>query len=253
MEKEAAEAATTGIITLDDGQAYNFGRATTNTITPAVLWSVTATASPIGDLDDILDSLQENGKTEGNAAVYGYSAFKAMLDTDEVKNIADNRRLNFIQAGDAVTLPALPANLQFMVANGFKYVAYVTTYKGRGVHLFQYNEKYQTDAGAWTEHMDPKNVFVFDSDARYDRYFGPRVRFDIETENERIVNRLLGIESMKNQILDEQGMGVIDSRMFNFDTFLNSSKTVIESHVYTSPIYAPTHVDAAGLLGGVIA
>ena len=61
MEKEAAESIMTGVITLDDGGTYDFNRSTGNTITVNPLWTVTATASPIGDYDDLADALQENG------------------------------------------------------------------------------------------------------------------------------------------------------------------------------------------------
>lgn len=254
MELAAAESISTGIITLDDGATYDFGRSTTNTITPLTLWSVTNTASPIGDLDDLSDSLQENGKTEGMAAVFGYSAFKAMLDTDEITNIADNRRLSFVQAGDSKTLPSLPADMQFMVQNGFKYMAYLTTYKGRTIYIFTYNEKYQNDAGTWVDYMNPKDVLLLDHTARFDRYFGPRIRFDLMTEDERIMNRLLGIESMQNQVVNQEGAaGILDARMFHHDGFLGPNKDVITIETYTGPIYAPTQVDAAGLLDGVIA
>ena len=254
MELEASESLRTGIITFDDGGTYNFDRATTNTIVPAVLWSVVATADPMGNIDDLADSIQENGKTEGMACVMGTSAFSSFLDTDQIKNIADNRRLNFVQAGDSKELPGLPSDMQYMLNNGFKYMAYMTTEKGRTIYIFTYNEKYQNTGGTWVEYMPLKDVLLFDHTARYDRYFGPRIRFDLETENERVMNRLLGLDGIRNQVLDTSiPSGVIDARMFHHDGFLGDNKTVITIESYTGPIYAPTHVDAAGLLDGVIA
>ncbi len=254
MEKEAAESLLTGIITLDDAEVYDFDRAATNTIVPAILWSVVATAVPIDNIDDLADSLQENGKTEGMACVMGVDAFTSFLATDQITAIADNRRLNFVQAGDNRGLPAIPADMQWMTDADFKYAAYVTTNKGRTIFIFTYNEKYQNDAGTWIEFMPTKDVLLFDHMARFDRYFGPRIRFNLQTEDERIMNGLLGLENLHSQVInDTVPVGVLDARMFHHDGFLGDNKTVIGIETYTGPIYAPTHVDAAGILDGVIA
>lgn len=254
MEKMAMQSMTTGTITLDDAGSYDFNRSTDNTITPSTLWSVTATASPIGDIDDACDAVQENGKTEAMAGIMGYSALSAMLETDEIKNTADNRRFEFVMAGASRSLPGLPADMMYLEEYGFKYMAYLKTYKGRDVYLFTYNEKYQTDAGVWTDYMNPKDVLLFDHTARYDRYFGPMIRFDIELENERIVNQILGINSVRaGAINDIDATGVIDARMFHNDSWLAEDKTNIMLESYTGPLYVPTQIDAACLLDGVIA
>lgn len=254
MELAASESMRTGIITLDDGETYNFNRSTNNTIVPSTLWSVVATASPIGDYDDLADSIQENGKTEAMASVIGWEAFRAMINTDEISNIADNRRFSFIQAGDSKGLPSIPTDMQYLVDNGFKYQAYMTTYKGRTIYLFTYNEKYQNSAGTWVDYMPTKDALLFDHTARYDKFFGPRIRFDIMTEDEMIMNRLLGLEDLQQQFINnEDPTGVLDARMFHHDGFLGANKDVITIETYTGPIYAPTQVDAAGLLDGVIA
>lgn len=254
IEQEASESLRTAIITLDDGGTYNFDRASGNTIVPAILWSTVATAVPINDIDDIADAIQENGRTEGMACVFGTDAFTAFLETDQITAIADNRRLNFVQAGDSRGLPGIPSDMQWMLDAGFKYAAYVTTDKGRTIFIFTYNEKFQNDAGTFIEYMPTKDVLLFDHTARFDRYFGPRVRFDIEDENERIINRMLGLDNLRSQVINESvPVGVLDARMFHHDSFLGDNKSVIGIESYTGPIYAPTHVDAAALLDGVIA
>lgn len=255
MEAVAAESMTTGKITLDSGEIYDFNRSTGNTITPSTLWTVTATASPIGDIDDACDAVQENGKASAAVGLIGYTALTAMVNTDEVKDTADNRRFEFVQAGSGTKrLPDLPADMQFIVDNGFKYMAYVQTFKGRSVYLFTYNEKYQDSSGTWTDYMNPKDVLILDHTARYDRYFGPRIRFDIETESEMIVNRMFGIDGMQQQFLNAQDVGgVVDARMFHMDAFLAADKTNIMVETYTGPLYVPTQIDAACLLDGVVA
>lgn len=254
MEAQAAEALLTGTCTLDDGGSYDFDRSTSNTIVPSTLWSVTATASPIGDIDDACDAVQEQGKTEASAGIIGYSALTAMVATDEIKNNADNRRFEFVYAGDIMTQKPYPSSMQYLVDNGFKYMAYVKTYKGREVYLFTYNEKYQNSAGTWVDYMNAKDVLIFDHMARRDRYFGPRIRFDMMTQDEILLNRLLGIEALQQMAVDESNQtGVFDVRMFHNDAFLSDSRTSITVETYTGPLFVPTAIDTTALLDGVIA
>lgn len=257
MEKQAAEAVLTATCTLDDGAEYDFDRSTSNTITPSVLWSVTATATPIGDLDDAADALQEQGKTEGSAGIIGWEALKAMLATDEIANLSgkDGKRFEFVQAGSGLAqLPAIPADMQYMIANGFKYMAYVKTYKGRDIYLFTYNEKYQTDAGTWTDYMNSKDVLLMDHTARRDRYFGPSIKLDLVTPEQRAINSYLGLGNLRSRALNSvTPSGIIDARMFHHDATMNASRTAFTIETYTGPLYVPTAVDTTCLLDGVIA
>jgi len=257
MEKQAAEAINAATTTLDDGGAYDFDRSTDNTITPSVLWSVTATATPIGNIDDGLDAIQENGKTEGGVGLIGWEALKAMLATTELINLSgkDGKRFEFVQAGSALAqLPALPADMQYLARNGFKYMAWLKTYKGREVYLFTYNEKYQTDAGVWTDYMNSKDVLLMDHTARRDRYFGPSIRLDLVTPEQRAINSYLGLNSARAMALnDVSPSGIIDARMFHHDAFMNETRTAFSIETYTGPLYVPTAVDTTCLLDGVTA
>ena len=254
MEAEAAESMLTGVITLDDGGSYDFDRSASNTMTPLVLWSVVATADPIGNIEDACDAVQENGKTEAMAGIIGYEALNAMVGTDQITDIADNRRFEFVQVGDQRRLPDLPSEMQYLVANGFKYMAYLKTFKGRDIYLLTYNEKYQNSAGTWVDYMNSKDVLLFDPAARYDRYFGPRIRFDLQTQDEMIMNRLLGLDAATMATINGlDAAGVIDARFFHHDGFLSEDKTTIMLESYSGPLFVPAQIDAAALLDGVIA
>lgn len=254
MEAEAAEALLSGTITLDDGGSYALDRSTDNTITVSPLWSVVATADPIGDIDLACDTVQEHGKAIGKAGIIGYAALNAMINTDQIKNLSDNRRFEFVMVGDNRRLPDFPSEMQYLVENGFTYMAYVKTMKGRDVYLFTYNEKYQNAAGTWVDYMNSKDVLIFDPSVRRDRYFGPRIRFDVMTQDEIMINRLLGIDNLVNMTVNEMDpTAVFDPRMFHIDTFLNETKTAITVESYTGPLFIPTHIDASALLDGVIA
>lgn len=254
MEAMYAEALCYGTLTLDDGQQYDFDRSIDLTITPSTLWSVTATASPLADYDSLIDAGKEKGRVTFKAFVHGFEAYEAFLNTDEIKNIADNRRLHFVQAGDKVQLPALPSDIAYLEDAGFTYVAYAITYKGRKVYLFVYDEEYENASGTSVPYMNSKDVVAFAAEARRDKYIGPPIRFPIQTADEMMLNRVLGIEALHNTAVNEAApTNVLDARMFHHDMFLSKDKTAITVNTYTGPLPVPTQVDASGVLDGVIA
>jgi len=255
MEAMCVEALSSGILTLDDGTTYDFDRSTDNTITVSILWSVTATADPIGDFDIAIEKIQENGKSDASAAIIGYDAFESMINTDQIKNTADNRRFEFVQMGSGTkALPGLPSDMNYLIANGAKYIAYIKTRKGRDVYLFAYNERYQNSSGTWVDYFNSKDVLVFDHIARRDRYFGPRIRFDMISQDEILLNQALGLTSLEQMaVRDADPSGIIDVNMFHFDAFMNRGRTNIFVECYTGFLPIPTAVDTTALLDGVIA
>ena len=258
MELIASESLRLGTITLTDGSAYDFNRSTSNTIVPAVLWSVVATAVPIANLEALYTAVKHNGKCKPNACLMGSSAFSAFIATDEITNSAGNRDISFVAAGESgmntnTILPAMPKELADMESNGFTYQAFLRTPKGRKIYIFVYDEDYQNSADTWVEFMKKEDVLLFDPTMRLDRFFGPRIRFDIQTPEEMMINRLFGIQNMVNQMPEAINNGTLESWMFHHDSFMNDNKTSVGVESYTGPIYAPTQVDAAGLLDGVVA
>jgi hypothetical protein len=140
MEAMAVEAMCSAKITLDDGTEYDFDRSASNTITPVTLWSVAATASPLGDLDDACDAIQENGKTDAAACIMGYEAYTSMINTDEINNFAkDNNRVDLVAFGRLKD--AMPSSMQYLVDNGFTYKGSVLTYKDRTNLYFRVTTK----------------------------------------------------------------------------------------------------------------
>lgn len=255
MEAMFAEAICSGTVTLDDGQSYSFDRSPDLTFTPLTLWSVTATASPIGDIDDLIDVGKEKGRVPFDAFLFGYGAWKAMLNTDEIKAAnSEDAGFEFLQMGNKTPLPALPAHLRFMEPAGFSYMGYLITYKGRKVYCFLYDEEYENASAVSTPYMTTNNVLGFSAEARRDKYIGPPIRFPIQTADEMMLNRVLGIEALHNTAVNEAApTNVLDARMFHHDIFLSQDKTAITVNTYTGPLPVPTQVDASGLLEAVIA
>jgi len=255
MELVASEAARTGIITLSDGSTYNFDRSSSNTIVPAILWSVVATAVPIANLEALYDEVKRNGKSTPSACIMGADAFSAFIKTDEITSSADNRDITFVRAGDTIMqgLPGLPPSMSDFEANGFIYQAFVRTPKGRRIFIFVYDEEFQNAADTWVEFMPLNDVLLLDPTARLDRFFGPRIRFDIDTPDKMMIERVFGVQNMIANMPETPGTGVLESWMFHHDTFINTNMTSVGIETYTGPIYAPTQVDAMGLLDGVVA
>lgn len=251
MESMAAEALRTGIITLDDGSTYNFGRASTNTDTAAILWNNTGTAVPFLNLSTQYTTVRRNGKGDPRAVVMSGDSFNAFLNTDEVKDSANNRDISFVRAGDPGALVQLPKAdfIADMEANGFSYMAYYKDLRtGRKMYIFVYDEDYQNSAGTWVSYMPSGKVLFFDPDMRLDRFFGPRIRFNYMTPGEQIVRSMFGIESAIS-MPENLGNGNIESWMFHHDVVTNGDqKTSVGIETYTGPIYAPTEVDSAGEL-----
>lgn len=251
MELMASQALRLGIITLDDGSTYNFNRAAGNTNTVGTAWSNPTTATPFSDLSTHYTTVRRNGKGDPRALIFAGDAFNEFLETDEVKNSADNRDISFIRAGDPGSLIQLPAAdfIPDMEANGFSYMAYYKDIRtGRKMYMFVYDEDYQNSAGTWVNIQPAGKVTFFDPDMRLDRFFGPRVRFNYETPEEQMIRRMFGIDGAI-AMPENLGNGNIESWMFHHDVMTNGSeKTSIAVESYTGPIYAPTEVDSAGEL-----
>jgi hypothetical protein len=247
MELMAAEALRTGQITLDDGvTVYDFGRSATNTNTLGTLWSNVA-ADGFNDLSVHYKNVQRNGKGNPNFIVMAGDSFNAFLNLTLVKASADNREISFIRAGNAtMPLPRVEA-IADMEENGFTYQAYFKDpATGRQMYIFVYDEEYQNAADTWISYMPSGKVLFFDPDMRLDRFFGPRIRFDYETPEERLVKRLLGVNGMV--ALPELTGRPVEPWMFHHDVVFNKDKTSFGIESYTGPLFAPTEVDSAGEL-----
>ena len=252
LEAVAFESISTGIITLNDGTTYNFGRASTNTDTVGTTWNNTTTATPFADLSTHYTTIRRNGKGDPKAIIMAGDAFNAFLNTTEVLNSADNRDISFVRAGDLNNIP-LPRQewIASMEAQGFTYMAYYKDLRtGRQMFIFVYDEDYQDQdaSDAWVQYMTAKKVLFMDPMMRLDRFFGPRVRFDYMTPEETLINRLFRINRIKASLPAQLGNGVVESWMWHHDTVTNGDKTSVGIESYMCPLLACTEVDSAGLL-----
>jgi len=251
-ELMCSEAIRLGTQTLNDGEVYDYFRATTNTFAAPTVWT-NAAATIIEDIDDACDRAQENGKVEPDFAIAGVDVFAALVKQLIISTLADNRRYSFVMAGKNEVLPTLGSNVSWMVSAGFKYQANIRTYKGRDIPIFTYNEKYQDTSKNWQPYMPVDQFTVGWAGARCDRSFGPRLTFDGNTTQERQVNELLGFDAFTAQMpTNIKATGAFDPRMFHVDGKVNGDNDVIGMRLSTGGIYVPVHTDAFSTITGVV-
>lgn len=248
MELAAWESLRTGIITLDDGTTtYNFGRAAANTNTLGTLWSNVA-ADGFNDLSVHGKIIDRNGKGNTRVVLMSGDSHNAFLNLTIVKASADNRDISFFRAGDQrfKDLPTM-SFVTRLEGNGLNYMSFYKDIKtGKQYHIFVYPDEYQNAADTWTGFYPNGKVLMFDPDLRLDRFFGPGLRFDYMTQEERMIEQMLGIQTMVDSPI--RNAGAVESWMFHHDVLPNQQKTAFGVETYTSPLYACTEVDSAGEL-----
>lgn len=254
VEKMAAESLTLGTVTLDDTAAsqYDFDRASTNTFAAPALWS--AASTPLKDLDNLARAIAQRGGMSPNFVVFGRDAVDPFIRNTTVSGISDNRRYYFIEAGNERQIAALPPNLSWMIEAGFQHIGNVRTMEGRDFPIFVYLEQYQTDAGVWTDYMDPKGVFMGYSEAPLARYFGPSLTMPPSALEQQNMMQKLGISITAAAPMPAGAAGVLDPRMFNWDFDVpHGAQTSAFLRTHTSPLYIPTAVDMFGKITAVVA
>lgn len=246
----ASECIRTAKITLDNGQQYNFQRSSTNTVNVGITWDNVATAVPTADMVECYEAVRDNGRCTPWFIGMGQSAASAYFNTDEIKDLADSRRLNFISGGRE--LPALPEGGQRMLDNGWKYMAFQMTPEGYEFFIFVNSDNYDLANGSRVNFQPKGDVLMMDPSIRLDTFIGPDVRFPLLTPVDEMINRVFGISNMVNSIPPTMGDGIIEPWMFRHKTFVNEGETSIGIKSYNSSLIVPTQVDGAGALPAVV-
>lgn len=251
MNLVASEAIRTGIITLSDGSVYNFDRATANSGTVVAQWNNVSTATPIADLATLYEAVRDNGRCTPGFVGLGSDAAVAFFATDEITNLSNLRRNNFISGGR--DLPALPPGYQRMIDNGWVYQAYLLTPQGYPLYIFVNNDNYQLANKTFTTFQPVKDVLMMDPAIRLDRFFGPNVRWNLDTPESMFINRVFGISNMVNTMPEQVSMGNVEPWMFYHYPEINSGHTSLQIESITCPVYVPTQVDGAGQIADATA
>lgn len=251
MNMVASEAIRTGKITLSDGSEYDFDRATANSGTVVAQWNNVATATPTADLAALYEAVRDNGRCTPGFVGLGSDAAVSFFATNEITELSNLRRNNFISGGR--DLPALPPGYDRRIANGWVYQAYLLTPQGYPLYIFVNNDNYQLANKTFTNFQPKKDVLMMDPAIRLDRFFGPNVRWNLNTPEDQFINRIFGISGMINTMPEQVSEGNVEPWMFYHYPEINSGKTSLQIESLTCPVYVPTQVDGAGQIADATA
>lgn len=163
---QQADVLQTGIVKIKNGDNIDYKRKAASMVNVDTLgdyWSL-ATAKPIDDIQKGLKFLREVGKSGGLSSVNVVmrdEAFSAFMQTTQVKELADFRRIERIDVG-------MP---QFSEATGM-------AYQGRlaagdfVVNVWTYNEFYEDASGNIVYYLDRANVVMVSTDFQGKTVYG---------------------------------------------------------------------------------
>lgn len=258
-ESLASESILTGKMSIDNkGGQFDFGRDGDNTLSAANPWTDTSNGTPLEDIDSLCVRVDRNGKVLPDFVGMSVADYSAFIRHPDVKEIADNRRYDIVYVGgDAKTGIAPEPKYQRHIDAGWTPRAYLTTESGYKVWIFTTTEWYEDENGDKQDYVQPGNVFVTSSYARFDRYFGPDDKLPQQFMKNSVIESFFGVQNQaitKNSELIKITSGsnaIIDPRMFKFYAFGNNGDS-IDLEVQSAPIYACTAVDAVATMDSTI-
>jgi hypothetical protein len=153
IRKQQADVLQTGIVTMVNGDNIDYRRKASSIVDIDVdgdYWSDAASAKPLTDIRKGMDFLRNVGNSGGSAVnlVMRTAALEAFLNSKEVKEMADIRRIDRVNIG-------MP---QFDGVSGFAFHNMIAA-GDFNVNLWTYNEKY-TDANGATQYYLAENLVV---------------------------------------------------------------------------------------------
>jgi hypothetical protein len=229
---------------------YDFKRRAAHTITADIAWDASG-ATILADIDEACDLLEANGNISPDMLCIGGTAFSAMIHDSTFQALADNRRLEFIQAGR--DLP-VPANFSRFVASGWIPQGRLRTPKGYSLWVFTYNRTYHNASGVSTKLMTEGKAFITSTEARFDRYFGPPETLPMTGQRQQQYRELFGFDvsspPMPMNILNAGA--IIDPAMFYCDAYVASDYKNCTIRTQSAPIFATTQTDAIVVLQGLV-
>lgn len=228
--------------TVDPDLIYDFRRKATHTKTLAKAWTDT-TALALDDLGVGAKLVRTDGHLTADYAVMGEDALKAFLNTTQIKDTANSRRIELIRVS---TTTPVPAKLQHLVDGGFVPYGLVQTLNGFSLWLFTYTDVYTDNAGNATEYLEKGTVVIGSSVARFDRYFGPSEVLPEIPQRQEWYRQLFGFDMsvppMPPKIKNLNA--VVNPGMFFFDAYPSEDWKRVTVRAQSGPIFATTHTDS---------
>jgi len=230
---------------------YDYRRNTSNTITVAVAWNAGANVVIMDNIDAGCDQMRKTARTTPDMMIVGNTAMSAMIKDPTFVSLANKLVFGLAEIGAQYPVPA---KYQRYVDAGLEPRGFVSTPKGRKIWIFTYTDGYDTDAGVFTEYMDPKSALLISSNARFDRMFGPGETLPMDPARAQFFQYWFGFNpqagAMPMNIKNPNGL--IVPQMFMFDAYGSANAKTITIRTQTAPLFVTTQTDAVVKLAGLI-
>lgn len=235
MELSASESIRTGFQTIHAGLQYDFYRLAAHNAAAATVWSNIA-ATGLTDLAGAGDLIFRNGNRRPTDIIFGGGSWDEFLLTTEVIALADNRRIVHFAADMNVDAPA---GYDDWVRAGAVFQGQVKAGNWK-FNMWTYPAIYDTDADVQTQYMPDGEVLVIAKGARFDRYFGPQDRLEVD---DTIFQRMFGIGDISGMSPNVVESGIFNSAMFHVDAYGNKNNKAFTVRTQVAPIFPTTEVD----------
>ena len=236
MELSAAESIRTGFQTIHGGLKYDFYRLATHNATVGTVWSDSANAAPITDLATAGNLIFRDGNRRPTDIIFGSGDWDEFLATTQIKNLADNRRIVHFTADMTVDAPA---GYDAWVRAGAVFQGQVKAGDWK-FNMWTYPAIYDTDADVQTQYLPDGETLIIARGARYDRYFGPQDRLEVD---DTIFQRMFGIGDISGMSPNVVESGIFSSAMFHVDAYGNNNNKAFTVRTQVAPIFPTTEID----------
>ena len=158
MAKMAADALTTGKVTLTNSDTIDFKKKSTLTATPRPNFA-SATGDPFKAITDMATKIHQAGKMRPNVAMFGVKAFDAFRGNAKVKADFDNRRTDpgYIRPEEM----RMGASMQGRLRVG-----------DVALDMYVFSDSYENSSGTDTPYIPDDIIILLNSTARLDVAYG---------------------------------------------------------------------------------
>ncbi len=228
---------------------YDFYRKATHDYNVTNKWD-SGSQTILADIDDALDLIREDAYMKANFMALGSGAMNAFIADTAVKALADNRRFQLIE----VNSNPVPSKFQRLIDAGWTARGRLMTPAGRVVWMFTNDDIYTDLSGTTQNYMPTDKVFFIPVEARMDRYYGPRDRLPVTSQEAAWYNEQFGfnmeVPPMPPNV--ETQNGIIVPASFFSDAYAPDGKKTVVLRTQQAPIFATTQTDAIVVLGEVV-
>ena len=207
-----------------------------------------AAGTPLTDIDALADALLANGKLMPDGLVLGGITMRYLQANSQVStNYANKLYFDLLQFGTDFT--AGPEFDRYVAAGLLPY-GRLRTPKGYVFTVFVLPYGYTNSSNVFTKYFNDTGAFMFSSQARADRFFGPAERIDDTPQEQLEIMQRFGFNPMSPPLpmnIKDPG-NVVLPQQFYVDAYKSEDKKSITMRVQTAPIFATTQTDAFGFM-----